>query len=252
MRSFGGDRLITRMVNKASTTHRVVARAASDAGGSARRRRTRGRPKGGAAIDVREKLLFAARDLFLRYGYRSVSSRQIATAAGANVAMIRYYFGGKPGLYKEVCNGIVQPLRGRIDAMTDGAVTVEIGALVGAAMRMWATNPWLPGLIVREVLMPDGPLRALFVREFPERLVPLIEKLVRKEMEGGRLRADLDPHLTVLSMISLGLFPFLALPVTSKVFGVRQDEEFLQRLVHHTTELLARGLAAPAGPEKKS
>ncbi len=201
---------------------------------------------------MRDKLLGAARDLFLRYGYRSVSSRQIASAANANVAMIRYYFGGKPGLYKEVCNGIIQPIRARIDAMAEGSITVEIGALLGAAMRMWATNPWLPGLIIREVLSPDGPLRAMFVREFPERLVPLIEKLVRTQIERGRLRADLDPSLTVLSMISLGLFPFLALPVTSKVFGVRPDEDFLQRLIEHTSQLLARGLAAPSAMEKPS
>src|SRR5262245_12801939 len=90
------------------------------------RRRTRGRPKSSASDDVRDKLQTAARELFLKYGYRAVSSRQIATAAHANVAMIRYYFGGKPGLYKEVCNGLVQPLRARIDAMGDGAAMVEL------------------------------------------------------------------------------------------------------------------------------
>jgi AcrR family transcriptional regulator len=239
------------MVNKATSHSRKSARAASASHSAQRRRRSRGRPKGGASDDVREKLLAAARDLFLRYGYRSVSSRQVATAAGANVAMIRYYFGGKPGLYKEVCTGIVQPVRQRIDAMTDGTVGAEIGALVGTAMRMWATNPWLPGLIVREVLMPDGPMRAMFMKEFPERLVPLVEKLVKQEMANGRLRADLDAKLTVLSMISLGLFPFLALPVTSKVFGVRQDEEFLQRLIQHTTEVLRHGIAASTTPSEK-
>jgi TetR/AcrR family transcriptional regulator len=228
------------MVNKAEHTT------------ATRRRRPRGRPKSAASDDVREKLLTAARDLFLRYGYRSVSSRQIATAAGANVAMIRYYFGGKPGLYKEVCNGVIQPVRARIDAMAGGTASVELNAVLVAAMRMYATNPWLPGLIVREVLMPDGPLRAMFVKEFPERLVPLAEKLVRMQIESGVLRSDLDPKLTVLSMISLALFPFLALPVTSKVFGVRHDEEFLQRLAQHTTELIARGFYAPAAPEKKS
>jgi len=227
------------MVNKASpVATRLATRTAP------RRRRSRGRPKGGAADDVREKLLSAARELFLKYGYRAVSSRQIAAAANANVAMIRYYFGGKPGLYKEVCNGIVQPIWAGIDAMRDSGVTVDLGTLLSAAMRVWATNPWLPGLIIREVLAPDGPLRSMFVREFPERLVPLVEKLVRDGMERGQLRSDLDPRLTVLSMISLGLFPFLALPVTSKVFGVRQDEEFLQRLIQHTSDVLARGIRA--------
>ncbi len=173
-------------------------------------------------------------------------------AANANVAMIRYYFGGKPGLYKEVCSGVTQPLRANIDAMGEGAVAPELAPLLGAAMRMWAKNPWLPGLIIREVLSPDGPLRAMFVREFPERLVPMVEKLVRAGIERGQLRADLDPKLTVLSMISLGLFPFLALPVTSKVFGVRPEEEFLQRLIQHTSDVLARGIRVPAAKESES
>lgn len=234
------------MVNKPPRTANKASAPAT------RRRRSRGRPKGGAADDVRDKLLTAARELFLKYGYRAVSSRQIAAAANANVAMIRYYFGGKPGLYKEVCGGIVQPIRARIDAMGDIGVTVQLGPLLEAAMRMWATNPWLPGLIIREVLSPDGPLRSMFVREFPERLAPMIEQLVRTGIERGQLRADLDPQLTVLSMISLGLFPFLALPVTSKVFGVRPDEEFLQRLIQHTSDVLARGIRAPTAKESES
>src|SRR3569833_1459024 len=110
MRGALAGSLNTRMVNKASTVAtRLAPRSATRS--TARRRRPRGRPKGGAADDVREKLLSAARELFLKYGYRAVSSRQIAGAAYANVAMIRYYFGGKPGLYKEVCNGIIKPLR---------------------------------------------------------------------------------------------------------------------------------------------
>ncbi|MBX5460724.1 MAG: TetR/AcrR family transcriptional regulator [Steroidobacteraceae bacterium] len=216
-----------------------------------RKRRSRGRPRTAHSEDVREKLLRAARDLFMRYGYRAVSSRQIASAAGVNVAMIRYYFGGKPGLYREITNAMVGPLRAGIDAMSAGATQIELASLIGTAMRMWATNPWLPGLIVREVLMQEGPLRAMFIRDFPERLVPVLEKLVRREMERGRLRADLDPRLVVLSMISLGLFPFLALPVTSRVFGVRADEAFLQHLIRHTTDVLTRGIAVHDAPGSK-
>jgi TetR/AcrR family transcriptional regulator len=216
-----------------------------------RKRRSRGRPRSGHSEDVRQKLITAARELFLRYGYRAVSSRQIANAAGVNVAMIRYYFGGKPGLYREVANLMIAPLRAGIDAMASGTSHIELGALMEAAMRAWAANPWLPGLIVREVLTPEGPLRSMFIREFPERLVPLLEGIVRAGIERGRLRTGLDPKLVVLSMISLGLFPFLALPVTSRVFGVRADEDFLQHLIRHTTDVLAHGIAAQPAPEKK-
>jgi TetR/AcrR family transcriptional regulator len=216
------------------------------------KRRARGRPRTENSEDVRERLLTAARDLFLRYGYRAVSSRQIANGAGANVAMIRYYFGGKPGLYREIFNTLIQPIRAGIDAMTHGLVTVELGSLMGAATRVWAANPWLLGLVIREVLMPDGPLRGMFIKEFPERLAPLIERIVQQEIQRGRIREGLDPKLVVLSMVSLGLFPFLALPVTSKVFGVRQDEELLQRFISHTTELLAHGIAGPRVAENST
>src|SRR5215467_5855255 len=140
------------MLNKPSATP-----ASRSPGAAARKRRTRGRPKTTGAEDVRDALLGASRDLFLRYGYRAVSSRQIASAAGANVAMIRYYFGGKPGLYREICQGIVQHIEVVIDAMSHGLVAVELGSLLAGAVRTWATNPWLPGLVIREVLVPDGP-----------------------------------------------------------------------------------------------
>jgi hypothetical protein len=119
-------------------------------------------------------------------------------------------------------------------------------------MRLWATNPWLPGLLIREVLTPEGPLRAMFIKEFPERLAPLVANIVRQEVERGHIRAGLDPKLVVLSMISLGLFPFLALPVTSKVFGVSADEEVLERLIRHTKDVLAHGISVPATSEKSS
>jgi TetR/AcrR family transcriptional regulator len=239
------------MVNKSSGASRAAARGQSPPSKSPRRR-SRGRPRSAHSEDVRNKLLNSAQDLFFRYGYRSVSSRQIAAAAGANVAMIRYYFGGKPGLYREICNAVIEPVRARIDAMSAGTTSVELGMLTSTAIRMWASNSWLIGLILREVLLPDGPFRNLFMREVPERIVPMIEKIVQQEIARGRIRADLDPKLVVLSMISLGLFPFLALPVTSRVFGVRTDEEFLQRHIRHINDLLVRGFGAQGTAEKPS
>jgi TetR/AcrR family transcriptional regulator, regulator of cefoperazone and chloramphenicol sensitivity len=48
----------------------------------------------------RERLLLAAMRLFAEHGYARASTREIALAAGANVAAISYYFGDKAGLYR--------------------------------------------------------------------------------------------------------------------------------------------------------
>jgi AcrR family transcriptional regulator len=209
------------------------------------KRRTRGRPKSVHADDVRQALLAAARELFLRYGYRDVSSRQIAAAAGANVAMIRYYFGGKPGLYREMIEGQLAPVRARIDAMRLDAASVDLTAIMTNMARMWAGNPWLAGIMIREVLPPDGPLRTIFLRDIAARVVPVVEQIVAGEIERGRLRAGLDARLVVLTMMSLVAFPFLMLPVTSKLFGVSADEEFLGRFVRHVTRVFESGCAIP-------
>jgi len=226
------------MLNKPSST----STAARSPGAAAKKRRARGRPKTTGAEDVRDALLNASRDLFLRYGYRAVSSRQIAAAAGANVAMIRYYFGGKPGLYKEMLQGVVQPMLARFSAVLASGSGIELSDILTSHVRTIAANPWLVGVVLREVLTPDGPLRATFRKEGPEKLKPLLERAVRNSIEVGKIRADLDPNLVVLSMASLAVFPFLAQPLTGPFFGVRNDEEFLKRFLQHTIELLAWGL----------
>src|SRR4030081_3477305 len=154
--------LITLMVNK---TALAVQPGREPPPGPARKRRARGRPKGASAGRVRERLLEAAGELFLRYGYRAVSSRQIGAAAGVNFAMIRYYFGGKPGLYREMLHGVLQPARATLDAMNASHTPVQLSDVLANITRSWAANPWIAGFVVREVLAPDGPMRAMFLRE---------------------------------------------------------------------------------------
>src|SRR5882762_4272017 len=138
------DGLITRMVNKATLLSRAPLREYSGVPGSSlHRRRGRGRPRAAGAEDIRQKLLTAARELFLRYGYRAVSSRQIGAAAGVNFAMIRYYFGGKPGLYREMLQGVLHPTRATLDAMSAASLPVELPDVLAKMTRAWAANPWI-------------------------------------------------------------------------------------------------------------
>jgi AcrR family transcriptional regulator len=229
----GAPRLITRMVNKTT------------------RRRTRGRPKTGHSDDVRQAILVSSRDLFLRYGYRAVSSRQIAAAAGANVAMIRYYFGGKPGLYREMIEGMLAPIRVGIDAMRANQAAVDLPMIMAGLARLWAANPWIPGMMIREVLSPEGPLRAIFLRDIASKVVPIVEQIVAGEIERGRLRAGMEPKLVVLAMMSLVAFPFLTLPVSSKLLGVSTDDEFVNRFIRHVTRVFEQGCAMPAKQENE-
>jgi AcrR family transcriptional regulator len=51
---------------------------------------------------VHDRLLDAAENLFSEHGFEGASVRDIASAAGCNIAAVNYYFGGKDKLYTEV------------------------------------------------------------------------------------------------------------------------------------------------------
>jgi AcrR family transcriptional regulator len=50
--------------------------------------------------EARQQLLHTALRLFAEKGFNKTSTREIALAAGANIASISYYFGDKAGLYR--------------------------------------------------------------------------------------------------------------------------------------------------------
>ena len=56
----------------------------------------------GSDQETSEKLIAAGERLFAEHGYRGVSVRMIAAAAGVNWSLLGYYFRGKEGLLSEV------------------------------------------------------------------------------------------------------------------------------------------------------
>ena len=212
-----------------------------------RRRAVRrpGRPVGGDAA-VREALLDTARRLFLARGFGPVTIRQIAAAAGSSPATIHYHFGDKLGLYRAMLEVAIAQLAEALQRLADPARTeqVDIADVIRLYTRMLTDNPWVPALIVQEVLAEGGRFREQFIENFAGRLAPLFAAIIRREQARGAIRADLDPNLAALSAISLTVFPFVALPVTSRVLGVTVTSDAVDRLVAHTIRVLFDGIRA--------
>ncbi|GAA3454536.1 TetR/AcrR family transcriptional regulator [Dactylosporangium matsuzakiense] len=69
-------------------------------------RRGPGRPRRDERAATRESILLVAVGLFARHGFAAVSLRQVAEAAGVDVATVHHHTGGKAALY-EACFGVV-------------------------------------------------------------------------------------------------------------------------------------------------
>jgi len=205
-----------------------------------------GRPsrgEGESADAVRERLVDAARELFTRRGFGEVPVREIAREAGVTPAMIAYYFGDKQGLYEAMLASVFDTLLARVKelAAQSPSSTAPVEAFIRLYVGTIAAQPWLPALLLREVIATDSGVRARFIERFASRAAALIPGLLAAEIAGGALRADLDPKQAVLSLIGMCAFPFLAHPITGKVLGYELDADFAERLAAHASRLFLDG-----------
>ncbi|MGE0582058.1 MAG: TetR/AcrR family transcriptional regulator [Steroidobacteraceae bacterium] len=212
-----------------------------------RRRRAVGRPRGQDA-GVRARLIDAAIAQFIKVGIRAASLRAIAASAGVTPAMLHYYFGDKRQMTRAVVGErllpAIEPLRAAIEAA--GPDPAELaGAFVNGVGDMVASHPWLPPLWIREVLCEGGALRdALFKRLIPQLPQRLAEQFALARAEG-RLPADLDPRLMVVSLVGLTLFPAAGAPIWRQLFEA--DDLGDAALRRHTLALLSHGMGARPG-----
>lgn len=64
--------------------------------------------------EARRRILDAAIEVFGTEGYRGATTRRIAAEAGASLPALKYYFGGKEGLYLACADEIVDRYRARM------------------------------------------------------------------------------------------------------------------------------------------
>ncbi|MEX2469763.1 MAG: TetR family transcriptional regulator [Pseudohongiellaceae bacterium] len=199
-----------------------------------------------AAESVREALLGAARQFFLRREFKAVSLREIADAAGVNSAMVNYYFGGKQGLYEAMVDELLSSLQASLDASHERD-QITVAEFSTHYSRLLADNPWWPNFVIREVLFSDGPIRERVINRFASVFAPDLLRSLQREIGSGHYRADLDPRLTLLSLMGMTVFPFLARPLLEQVLGMTLDRETAGKLAAHNTQLFLHGALNSAG-----
>ncbi len=204
--------------------------------------------RGADAEDVKRGLVDAARELFARRGFGEVGIRELSRAAGVTPGMISYYFGGKQGLYEAMLASVFEGVLLRVRELA--AEPAESTAPLAAFIRLYAATlsaqPWLPALLLREVVTGDPAARARFIERFAKQAAVLLPGLVSAEIASGALRDDLDPVLTLLALVGGIIFPFLAFPLLGNLLGYELDADFAKRLAAHTERLLLDG-ARPRG-----
>lgn len=162
----------------------------------------------------RERLLLAALALFSQHGYARASTRDIAIAAGTNVAAIAYYFGDKAGLYRAVFDGPV-PMVWRVpEAAAAGAPLPALlhGLYAGymEPLKQGEIARQVVKLHMRELLEPTG----LWPQSIADSVKPMHDWLAATlAAHLGLAKPDDDVRRLAVCIAALGVHQHVACDV---------------------------------------
>jgi len=201
-----------------------------------------GRPRADEA-NQRERLLDAAVVCFAGDGIAATSLRTIALKAGVTPALVHYYFGSKEQLVEAFIAERMTPVAAALRESLLAAGP-DPRALMAAFVRgmhdLVARFPWWPALWVREVLNEKGALRDVLLKQIAPQVAQLVAGALADAQKRGELAADLDPRLTMVSLMGLTMMPLAAEHIWRRVFAA--DDVDHDVLLRHTLALLDHGL----------
>ena len=201
-----------------------------------------GRPRADEA-NQRERLLDAAVVCFAGDGIAATSLRTIALKAGVTPALVHYYFGSKEQLVQAFIAERMTPVAAALRESLLAAGP-DPRALMAAFVRgmhdLVARFPWWPALWVREVLNEKGALRDVLLKQIAPQVAQLVAGALADAQKRGELAADLDPRLTMVSLMGLTMMPLAAEHIWRRVFAA--DDIDRDVLLRHTLALLDHGL----------
>jgi len=115
---------------------------------------------------AKHRLLLAALEKIGERGYEGASVREIAEAAGQNVAAIAYYFGNKESLYAEVIEGIIAYLNRTFGGLTEEAKRLFEGGEMTGEKAAELLKRMLRAFLVEHLERNEiGKLRNVMIRE---------------------------------------------------------------------------------------
>lgn len=173
------------------------------------------------SLNTEQQILEAARKVFLSKGLDGARMQDIADEAGINKALLHYYYRSKEKLFELIFE---QETKNFHQAIFEILVTEEsffekIRKIVSHDIDKMMLFPSMPLFILSETSRnPDK-----YLERFPEKTGPILKgmevlrKDLQREQANGTIRADATVEDLMINLVSMCVFPFLAMPMFSIV-----------------------------------
>jgi len=192
------------------------------------------------------KIMDAAIPLFAQKGFAAVSVKQIAEAAGVNIALISYHFGGKENLYAaileaqfELSDNIIRLIREEEHCPIE-----RIRRFAQDFIKVHKKYPYIHHLIYGETRNMTDCYESI-VKPGIIRSHDFLEECIQEGITSGQIRPDIKPDCTNVLLHSILHFYFFTSHIAdmfleqehnkAEYYMVEAIEMFLKSILNTST-----------------
>ncbi len=175
--------------------------------------------------NTEERILNAAKEVFIKKGMAGARMQEIANEAGINKSLLHYYYRNKDKLFLAVFRLAIRDFIPEIKNIiySESLVTEKIERFVEEYMNVLLSNPFVPLFILQEIQRDPDRLINIFQEEDIQ--PPLVLDQFEKGVENEEIRA-IDPKHLLINILSLCVFPIAARPMIQRMFFDNDPEAY--------------------------
>jgi len=173
-----------------------------------------------------EKIKHAAREVFHQKGYAATRTRDIAEAAGINLALLNYYYRSKEKLFDLIMMETMQSFMGTIIMVIndkDTSLQQKIELLAERYIDLFQAEPEIPLFIMIELRSsPKNLLEHIRPKEIL--LQSVFAKQFQQAIKEGKIAPQPFLHF-MMNLMGMIIFPFVAAPMFKNI-GELNDKQY--------------------------
>jgi TetR/AcrR family transcriptional regulator len=184
-----------------------------------------------------QKILDAAKKVFMTQGMAGARMQDIANEAGINKALLHYYFRDKEKLFELVFLEEAQKFFPKINAIFNSDVPLfeKIENFVDEYIDEMQENPYLPWFVMNEINRdPDQFMYKIWGKENLPKPGKFLEQ-IEKETKKGTIKKINPVHL-LMNLLSMTIFPFVAKPMMLRNMQL-SDKQFKEIMEQRKKEI---------------
>lgn len=189
-------------------------------------------------LTIEDRILSAARKVFITKGFEATRMKDIADYSGINKGLLEYYYRNKQCLFDSVFEkAFITFIPNVVDILVSTeSFKAKIDKIVDGYFNIIDENPYFADFFFNEV------------KRNPERLAinlrnkgldfDKIDEVIKKDAEKGVIRYIKPEHL-ICNILSLVMMPFTIGPLIKNLLFL-EDKEFKESFIEERRELIKR------------